>query len=418
MPGGNCWQGHGHRTSAYCSTRFDSALESTIRALLDMTVLRWAILVVVGSGMLLWLTGGDRARSAAGIAPPWRATAPGRQLSTPIDRQRACCWPGAIWAAPESRGRLLLLLLWLIRGPSTRVRHPDDAGPGVGRDQATDQPGLAAAGFATHLPAEQQQPALYRQLFWTLIGGGGMLVTLVVLAHLSDLPAIVVNRLRPSVHALLVLGLPARCYASAGWSWICSARLHGERFWFMVLRFGSLSVAAVAAGRRRAGICWVICNWPGWSPAICLIFIAVQVGWLLSAQPAERSSGGAKKLRRDSFRLRFAMDSGHHHPPAPDSESAAVPRCVGRAVPRLRLDRSNPRCSPPSGLSWNDRCSTVGRGGNHLLGHHLITRHHPVGGHLVGAMEPGDQLSLGAISTSAIWECATVYRSSPNTPWS
>ena len=365
------------------------SLESTIRALLDATVLRWAMLAVL-EGMLIWgLTAAGRSlRQASRRLGEQRVRGDSflRQLVASTLLLARANLGGAGFAAA------LLLLLWLVEVPQ----------PGFGILMT-----LALSWLAIKLPvslawlllvsprlsAEQRQPALYRQLFWTLIGGG-VLVALVVLTHLSDLSAIVVN----AFDRLFMLYW--------FWAFLPVLRIrrlvvdllsapHGERLWFVVLRFGSLLLPLSLLGAAVLGLLGYLQL--AWLVAACLlIFIAVQVGWLAGAQPVERSGGGAEKLCRDPFRLRFAVDSGHHHPPAPDSKSAAVLRCVGRAVPRLRLDRRIRGGRLHLGLSG----TTVvyrGRGGDHRLAH-SDHRHHSAGGDLAGAMEPGDQLPLGAVA--------------------
>lgn len=251
------------------------SLESTIRALLDMTVLRWAILVVL-EGMLLW----GLVATGRGLRQALRRLGEQRLQGDSFLRQLIA---SALLLARSNLGgagcaAALLLLLWVAEVPQ----------PGFGILMTL---ALAWVGIklpislawlllvSPRLPAEQRQPALYRQLFWTLIGGGA-LVTLVVLAHLSDLPAIVVN----AFDRLFMLywfwaflpGLRIRRLVMD-----LLGALHGERFWFMVLRFGSLLLPLSLLGAAVLGLlgylqlAWLVAGH-------LLIFIAVQVGWLLA----------------------------------------------------------------------------------------------------------------------------------------
>lgn len=212
--------------------------------------------------------GGPRAASASS---GYRATAFCASWSP-----ARCCWPEPTWGY-RLRGRPAVAAV-AGRGPQ----------PGFGILMT-----LALAWLAIKLPvslawlllvsprllAEQRQPALYRQLFWTLIGGGA-LVALVVLAHLSDLSAIVVN----AFDRLFMLY----------WFWaflpvlrirrlvmdLLGARQEG-RLWFVVLRFGSLLLPLSLLGAAVLGLlgylqlAWLVAGY-------LLVFIAVLVGWLLA----------------------------------------------------------------------------------------------------------------------------------------
>ncbi|QQS54001.1 MAG: mechanosensitive ion channel [Candidatus Competibacteraceae bacterium] len=251
------------------------SLESTIRALLDATVLRWAILVAL-EGMLLW----GLVATVRGLRRASRRLGEQRVQGDSFLRQLVA---SALLLARANLGgtgfaAALLWLLWLVEVPQ----------PGFGILMT-----LALAWLAIKLPvslawlllvsprllAEQRQPALYRQLFWTLIGGGA-LVALVVLAHLSDLSAIVVN----AFDRLFMLY----------WFWaflpvlrirrlvmdLLGARQEG-RLWFVVLRFGSLLLPLSLLGAAVLGLlgylqlAWLVAGY-------LLVFIAVLVGWLLA----------------------------------------------------------------------------------------------------------------------------------------
>lgn len=251
------------------------SLESAIQALLDATVLRWAILAVL-EGALLW-----------GLVVARRRL---RQASRRLDEQRVQgdsflrqLIASALLLVRANLGgagfaTALLLLLWLANMPQ----------PGFGILMTL---ALAWLGIklpvslawlllaAPRLPAEQRQPVLYRQLFWTLIGSG-VLIALVILAHLSDLPTNVVN----SFDRLFMLYW--------FWSFLPVLRIrrlvmellgtwYGERLWFMMLRFGSLLLPLSLLGAAVLGLlgylqlAWLVAGY-------LLIFIAVLVGWLMA----------------------------------------------------------------------------------------------------------------------------------------
>lgn len=128
------------------------------------------------------------------------------------------------------------------------------------------------------LPEEQRQLSLYRQLFWTLTGGG-VLGALVILAHLSDLPNSVVH----------VFDRLFMLY----WFWafvpgmrirrLITNRLgavYDDRMWFAMLRFGSLLLPLSLMGAAILGLlgypqlAWLVAGH-------LLILITVLVGALL-----------------------------------------------------------------------------------------------------------------------------------------
>lgn len=251
------------------------SLESTVRALLDATVLRWAVLAVL-AGMLIWglMAAGRGLRQASRRLGEQRIQGDSflRQLVASTLLLARANLGGAGCAAA------LLLLLWLAEVPQP--------GFGILITLALSWVGIKLPVslawlllVSPRLPAGQRQPALYRQLFWTLIGGG-VLVALVVLAHLSDLPATVVN----AFDRLFMLY----------WFWAflpllrirrlvmdLLGALHGERLWFVVLRFGSLLLPLSLLGAAVLGLlgylqlAWLVAGY-------LLIFIAVQVAWLLA----------------------------------------------------------------------------------------------------------------------------------------
>ncbi|MDG4555142.1 MAG: mechanosensitive ion channel [Candidatus Competibacter sp.] len=251
------------------------SLESTIRALLDATVLRWAVLAVL-EGMLVW----GLMAAGRGLRQTSRRLGEQRIQGDSFLRQLIA---SALLLARANLGgagcaAALLLLLWLAEAPQP--------GFGILMTLALSWLGIKLPVslawlllVSPRLPVEQRQPALYRQLFWTLIGGGA-LVALVALAHLSDLSAMVVN----AFDRLFMLY----------WFWAflpvlrirrlvmdLLGALYGERLWFVMLRFGSLLLPLSLLGAAVLGLlgylrlAWLVAGY-------LLIFIAALVGWLLA----------------------------------------------------------------------------------------------------------------------------------------
>ena len=128
------------------------------------------------------------------------------------------------------------------------------------------------------LPEEERQWPLYRQLFWTLTGGG-VLGALVILVHLSDLPDSVAH----------VFDRLFMLYWF--WAFVPGMRIrrlimdrlgavYGDRMWFAMLRFGSLLLPMSLLGAAILGLlgypqlAWLVAGH-------LLILIAVLVGALL-----------------------------------------------------------------------------------------------------------------------------------------
>ena len=251
------------------------SVESTIRALLDATVLYWIILAVLEAA-LCWglVVVRQRLRLASRRLDEQRVQGDSflRQLIASALLLVRANLGGAGFATA------LLLLLWLANVPQ----------PGFGILMTL---ALAWLGIklpvslawlllaAPRLPAEQRQPILYRQLFWTLIGSG-LLVALVVLAHLSDLPTNVINAFDRLFmfywfwSFLPVLRIRRLVMELLG-------ALYGERLWFVMLRFGSLLLPLSLLGAAVLGLLGYLQL--AWSVAgYLLIFIVVLVGWLMA----------------------------------------------------------------------------------------------------------------------------------------
>ncbi len=251
------------------------SLESALRALLDATALRWVMLVVL-EGALAWgLLAGRR-----GLRRALHRLGEQERQGDSFLRQLVASALLLVRANLGGAGfaAALLLLLALVEAPQ----------PGFGILMTL---ALVWSGIklpislawlllvSPRLPAERRQPALYRQLFWTLIGGG-VLVTLVVLAHLSDLPASVVNALDRLFMLywfwafLPVLRIRRLVMDLLG-------ALYGERLWFVMLRFGSLLLPLSLLGATVLGLlgylqlAWLVAGY-------LLIFIAALVGWMLA----------------------------------------------------------------------------------------------------------------------------------------
>lgn len=250
------------------------SMEATVKALQEALHWQWLVLVAL-EGLLIWLFLAVR----RGLRRAWRYFGehqPGdsfiRQLINAVLLMARANLLGISGAAA------LLLLLWIVDAPQP--------GRGILMTLALAWVGirlpisLAWLLLASpKLPAEQQQLPLYRQWFWTLIGGG-VLVVLVILAHLSDLSESVIN----------VFDRFFMLY----WFWVFIPALrirrlvmeqlsvhYGERLWFAVLRLGSLLLPLSLLGAALLGLlgylqlAWLVAGG-------LLIFIAISVGWLLA----------------------------------------------------------------------------------------------------------------------------------------
>lgn len=271
------WQQLGQGLATAPATLFHQirlSVEATVKALLDAPPWQWLTLAML-QGLLIWLFLAVRRR----LHWAWRYFGehqPGdsflRQLIQTVLLMARANLLGVSGAAA------LLLLLWLVNVPQ----------PGLGILMT-----LALAWVGIRLPvslawlllaspklsAEQRQLPLYRLLLWTLIGGG-VWVVLVILAHLSDLSDMVVS----AFDRLFMLY----------WFWVFIPVLrirrwvieqlgvrYGERFWFSVLRLGSLLLPLSLLGAALLGLlgylqlAWLVAGG-------LLIFIAILVGWLLA----------------------------------------------------------------------------------------------------------------------------------------
>ncbi|MCP5159004.1 MAG: mechanosensitive ion channel [Gammaproteobacteria bacterium] len=249
------------------------SIESAFRALLDATILRWLSLAALEGG-LIWLFWIARTRLRRAMR---RFSA--YEAGVSFLRQ----WIGNIlvllWANLLGIGiaTALLAALWLVQVPQ----------PGFGILMTLallwigiKLPISLAWLFlvSPRLPDERQQPTLYRQLFWILICGS-LLVTSVILAHLSDLPNAVVNTLD---YLFMLYG---------SWAVVPVLRIrrlvmdlldavYGQRFWFVVLRYSSLLMPLSLLGAALLGLlgylqlAWLIAGH-------LLIFIAILIGWLV-----------------------------------------------------------------------------------------------------------------------------------------
>ena len=251
------------------------SVESAIKAMLAADALRWLALVALESAMLWLLVATRRALQRA-----WRRFG-----------ERAAEQRGSFLRELTANALLLAqmnllgvgaasaitALLWLVQAPQPGLSILLTlSGLWVGIKLPISLAWLILA--SPHLPDEQRQWSLYRQLFWTLVSGG-LLVALVILAHLSDLPDTVV----------VVFDRLFMLY----WFWafvpvlrirrLVMERLgasYGDRFWFLILRFFSLLLPLSLLGAAVLGLlgylrlAWMVAGY-------LLIFIAVLVGWLL-----------------------------------------------------------------------------------------------------------------------------------------
>jgi len=249
------------------------SVEATIKALREAPPWQWLALATL-EGLLIWLFIVVRRV----LRRAWRYFGehqPGdsfiRQLISAALLMARANLLGVSGAAA------LLLLLWMVDAPQP--------GRGILMTLALAWVGirlpisLAWLMLASpKLPVEQQQLPLYRQWFWTLIGGG-ILVVLVILAHLSDLAETVVNAFDR--------------FFMLYWFWVFVPVLrirrlvieqlsvrYGQRFWFSVLRLGSLLLPLSLLGAALLGLlgylqlAWLVVRG-------LLVFIATLVSWLL-----------------------------------------------------------------------------------------------------------------------------------------
>ncbi len=252
------------------------SVEAAFKAMLEAPALRWVMLVSL-QGALFWLLVliGRGLRRVLQIQAESRNLADNsflRQLFIGTLLLARVNLPSAGFAAA------LLLLLWLVEAPPPGLSILMTlALVWVGIRLPVSLAWLLLA--APRLPAGQQHLPLYRQLRWTL-GLGGLLVALVVLAHLSDLPENVVTAF-DRVFMLYWF-----------WAFVPGARIrrlvverigavYSDRFWFVLLRFGSLLLPLSLLGAAVLGLlgylrlAWLVAG-------NLLIFLAVLVSWLLA----------------------------------------------------------------------------------------------------------------------------------------
>lgn len=251
------------------------SVESAIKAMLAADALRWIGLVAVESALLWLLVMAQRALRRAWLLFDGRAADGGSFLRELIGHALLLARANVLGIGAAIA---MSLLLWLVQAPQ----------PGlgilltltwlwVGIKLPISLAWLILA--SPHLPDQQRQPALYRHLFWTLLGGS-VLAALVILAHLSDMPDNVVI----AFDRLFILY----------WFWAFVpvlrirrlvierlSALYGNRFWFLILGFFSLLLPLSLLGAAVLGLlgylrlAWMVAGY-------LLIFVAVLVGWLLS----------------------------------------------------------------------------------------------------------------------------------------
>lgn len=249
--------------------------ESAFNALLDQPLWRWLRLLAMEAA-LIWL-----------VLKVWRWLRQTAQRMREEDADqndsflRRLIYLG-LWLARANllgagSAAALWLLLWLVEAPQ----------PGLGILMTL---ALVWVGIklpislarllltSPRLPEEQRQLPLYRQLFWTLTGGG-VLGALVILAHLSDLPDSVAH----------VFDRLFMLYWF--WAFVPGMRIrrlimdrlgavYGDRVWFAMLRFGSLLLPLSLLGAAILGLvgytqlAWLVAGH-------LLILITVLVGALL-----------------------------------------------------------------------------------------------------------------------------------------
>jgi potassium efflux system protein len=251
------------------------SVESAIKAMLAADALRWIALIALESGLCWLLVMARRALRRAWLLFDGRASENGsflRELtghallltrSNLLGLGAAMAMSVLLWLvqAPQPGLGILLTLTWLWVG----IKLPIS---------------LAWLILASpHLPEPQRQPTLYRQLFWTQVIGS-LLIALMILAHLSDLPESIVI----AFERLFMLY----------WFWAFMpvlrirrlvmdrlGAIYGDRFWFLILRFFSLSLPLSLLGAAVLGLlgylrlAWMVAGY-------LLIFIAILVGWILS----------------------------------------------------------------------------------------------------------------------------------------
>ena len=250
------------------------SVESAIKAMLVADALRWLGLIALESALLWLLVATRRALQRAWLRFGGRTADRSSFLRALTANALLLAQMNLIGVGATSA---VMVLLWLVQAPQPGLSILLTlSGLWVGIKLPISLAWLILA--SPHLPYEQRQPSLYRQLFWTLISGG-LLVALVILAHLSDLPDTVVM----AFDRLFMLY----------WFWAFVpvlrirrlvmerlSTLYEDRFWFLILRFFSLSLPLSLLGAAVLGLlgylrlAWMIAGY-------LLIFIAVLVGWLL-----------------------------------------------------------------------------------------------------------------------------------------
>jgi potassium efflux system protein len=248
--------------------------ESALKAMLDEPLWRWLVLITLEVA-LFWLVLKARRGLRAASRRLDERTEEGDSFLRQIIRA------GLLLARANLLGAgfaaALLLLLWLVNAPQPGFSILMTlALAWVGIKLPVSLSWLLLA--SPRLPEAQQHHSLYRQLFWTLIGGG-TLVALVILAHLSDLPDTVVSvfdRLFMLYWfwAFIPLGRIRRLIMDR------LNAVYGDRMGFAMLRFGSLLLPLSLLGAAVLGLlgypqlAWLVAGY-------LLIFIVVLVGALL-----------------------------------------------------------------------------------------------------------------------------------------
>ena len=163
------------------------SVESAIKAMLVADALRWLGLIALESALLWLLVATRRALQRAWLRFGGRTADRSSFLRALTANALLLAQMNLIGVGATSA---VMVLLWLVQAPQPGLSILLTlSGLWVGIKLPISLAWLILA--SPHLPYEQRQPSLYRQLFWTLISGG-LLVALVILAHLSDLTDTVV----------------------------------------------------------------------------------------------------------------------------------------------------------------------------------------------------------------------------------
>lgn len=222
--------------------------ESALKAMLDAPLWRWLSLIALEAA-LFWLV----LKTRRGLREASRRL--GERAAEGDSFLRQMISVGLLLARANLLGAgsaaALLLLLWQVEAPQPGLSILMTlALIWIGIKLPISLAWLLLA--SPRLPEDQQHLLLYRQLLWTLIGGGA-LAALVILAHFSDLPDSVV-------------GVFTRLFMLY-WFWVFVPGMrirrlimdrlsaaYGDRTWFAILRFGSLLLPLSLLGAAVLGL--------------------------------------------------------------------------------------------------------------------------------------------------------------------